>query len=90
MADASSPRDVIKVGDTVEILSLPDWLLSDLPNEERLFIEGLLGMRMIVAEIDRYGYYWMGSGKYSEIDGDSVRYSGHSFCVPAECLKKIE
>ena len=77
----------LNVGDEVVLIEVPDWLLKDLPEDEQREILSFVGQSARVVEIDRFGYLWIGFG--SQIDvGEEARYSGHSFAVTADCLKK--
>lgn len=77
----------ISVGDCVKLISLPDWLVHDLPDDEKIELRACIGRLTTVEDIDAYGYYWVGFGSTIE-DGDTAYYSGHSFCVPPECLHR--
>ena len=76
----------IDIGDVVRLLSIPQWLIRDLPEDEQRDMIAFVGSTAVVTEIDDHGYYWIGFGKTIEIT-DSAHYSGHSFCVPRECLQ---
>lgn len=78
----------IRVGDRVKLLSLPDWLTHDLPETEQVEMRAFIGQSAIVSEIDAHGYFWLGFGTTFE-EGDSARYSGHSFCVSREFIEQI-
>ncbi|MBZ0091380.1 MAG: hypothetical protein K8F27_04050 [Sulfuricellaceae bacterium] len=76
----------INVGDRVKLIGVPDWLLNDLPEDEKSEIAGCIGRTAIVSEIDIYGYFWLGFGNSVDKD-DSTSYSGHTFCIPREYLQ---
>jgi hypothetical protein len=78
----------LKVGDCVRLVSVPDWVVHDLPATERQEILSFVGKETVVTEIDSYGYFWVGFGSTVDCD-DSSRYSGHSFCVTRESLEQI-
>jgi len=78
----------LHVGDEVILLSVPDWLLNDLPEEEQKEILSFIGKAAQITEIDQYGYYWVGFGGTST-SGEEAVYSGHSFAVTADCVKTI-
>jgi hypothetical protein len=78
----------MKVGDYVKLTSVPDWLVHDLPPDEKSEIQACIGKILAIEEIDNNGYYWLGFGNTVE-DGQNAYYSGHSFCVSKECLQKI-
>jgi hypothetical protein len=79
----------LQVGDTVRLLSIPDWLVHDLPASERKEISACVGKTAQISEIDSYGYCWVGFGETQDAE-DEGRYSGHSFCLPADCLALVE
>ena len=79
----------IKIGQRVRLTAVPDWLIHDLPDEEKREILSYIGKDTVVTEIDGQGYFWIGFGETHEAV-DSANYSGHSFCVPAECLELAE
>ena len=78
----------IEVGDQVKLIRIPEWLVHDLPNDEKLEIQSYVGKTGIVSEIDGAGYFWIGFGETLQSD-DGALYSGHSFCVPADCLSVV-
>lgn len=73
------------VGDRVRLIGVPEWLVHDLPNDERLEIAGCVGKVAVIEKIDEAGYYWLGFGSVME-NSDAAYFTGHSFCVPGECL----
>lgn len=75
----------IQVGSTVQLLSVPDWLIHDLPSEEQQSIRNFVGQYATVESIDAYGYLWIGFGSTQSND-ETATYSGHSFGVPVACL----
>lgn len=79
----------LHVGDEVTLISVPEWLLKDLPEEEQKEILSFVGKGAQITEIDRYGYYWVGFGA-TFASGEEAVYSGHSFAVTADCLRKRE
>ncbi|MGJ4954279.1 hypothetical protein ACQR1H_01445 [Bradyrhizobium sp. HKCCYLRH2015] len=79
--------DDIRVGDRVRLLGLPDWLLHDLPASEQAEMRGFFGQSCAVSEIDAHGYYWLGFGMTVD-DADGSRCTGHSFCVPRDCIER--
>lgn len=87
----SSTLEVVKVqklhvGDRVKLIGVPDWLIQDLPEDEKQEIIAFIGRVGLIEEIDRAGYYWLGFGSVIE-EADTAYYSGHSFCVPSEYLE---
>ncbi|QIL71325.1 hypothetical protein G7048_13705 [Diaphorobacter sp. HDW4B] len=78
----------IQVGSTVQLLSLPDWLIHDLPIDEQREMFTFIGKQAIVEQIDSHGYVWIGFGSAQDC-GDTAHCSGHSFGVPASCLQLV-
>jgi len=78
---------VLQAGDDVVLVRIPDWLVHDLPESEKQELISCVGRKMKIEKIDRHGYCWIGFGTAIDV-GDDTHYSGHSFCVPADCLKK--
>jgi len=74
-----------KVGDSVRVLFVPDWLLNELPISEQEDIRSYVGRQATVMEVDAYGYAWVGFG-LSEMSEGECRYSGHSFALTDDCL----
>lgn len=68
------------VGDVVRILSIPDWLVADLPDGERAGILACVGKEMTISEIDKSGGIWVGFGQTVE-EEDSATYRGQSFVI---------
>ena len=65
---------LIAVGDDARILSIPQWLTHDLPEEEVASLKTREGTIMRVLEIDARGYVWFGTDN-----------SGRWFCLrPSE------
>lgn len=79
---------IIKKGDPVRLLGVPDWLIHDLPIDEQKEIKSFIGKIAEVQDIDNYGYYWVGFGNSINTDGTTY-YSGHSFCIPLEYIESI-
>jgi hypothetical protein len=75
------------VGDEVVLVKVPGWLLKDLPEDEQREIMSFVGQSAKIIEVDKFGYLWIGFGL--QVDhGKESRYSGHSFAVTADCLKR--
>jgi hypothetical protein len=51
---------VVCEGALVHILTIPDWLTHDLPEEDVLRLKACEGRAMRVLELDSYGYVWFG------------------------------
>lgn len=79
----------VRVGDSVKLLGLPDWLIHDLPQSEQAEMLNFVGKSAVVSQIDEHGYCWLGFGATTEA-GDSAQYSGHSFCVPPDFLQVLQ
>lgn len=78
----------LKLGDPARLISVPDWLVHDLPLDERSEILACIGKTTVITEIDSHGYFWIGFGDTNE-STDGAQYSGHSFCVTRECLEPV-
>ncbi len=78
---------MLRVGDRVTLLGLPDWLVHDLPADEQRELRGCVGRATEVVDIDAHGYVWIGFGQTTDA-GDTAHYSGHSFCVPPQFLQR--
>lgn len=78
----------ITIGSYVKLISLPNWLLEDLPENEQQELIRCVGNVFQVSDVDLHGYYWIGFGITTYSEQDSF-YSGHSFCVTRECLEII-
>jgi len=89
----SIPEDVemadsFQVGDQVKLIGLPDWLLHELPESEKIQMLRFVGQFAEIREIDAYGYVWLGFGTTVEVNEEAY-YSGHSFCVSKEFLELV-
>jgi hypothetical protein len=66
----------IAVGDEARILSIPQWLTNDLPEEDVTRLKAQEGKVMRVIEVDAHGYVWFGTDD-----------TGRWFCLrPSEVL----
>lgn len=81
-------NEIIKIGDRVKLNGIPDWLIHDLPPDEKSEILACVGNILVVDSIDDDGYVWLGFGNTTE-DNDNAYYTGHSFCVSKEYLQKV-
>lgn len=77
-----------KVGDLIRLISIPEWLTHDLPLDEQQEIRSFLGRKAQIESIDASGYLWIGFGHSRDMGEDSY-YSGHSLCVPRECVELV-
>jgi hypothetical protein len=80
--------DQIQAGDQVRLLAIPDWLIHDLPDDEKIGILACVGKKVAITEIDSYGYFWIGLDSIPE-SSDGKHYIGQTFCVPRECLELV-
>ena len=72
--DACGQR--IMVGSEARILSIPQWLTKDLPDEDVARLKAQEGRIMRVLEVDAHGYVWFGTNN-----------AGRWFCLrPSEVL----
>jgi hypothetical protein len=76
----------LHVGDLVRLIGVPDWLIHDLPEDEKQEIIAFIGNVAVVEKIDDAGYFWLGFGNTVEV-ADSAYYTGHTFCVTREYLE---
>jgi hypothetical protein len=87
VVDASPKSTVLKIGDKVKLLSVPEWLVRDLPDDEVEEIRSFVGGKTTIESIDVNGY-WIGFGNMTD-QLNSSNFSGHSFCVEAFRLRKL-
>jgi hypothetical protein len=80
--------NTFQVGDRVRLISVPEWLVHDLPEDERREMLSFVGKIASITEIDRFGYYWVGFGEVTE-SADAAFYAGHSFGVPGDCIQRV-
>lgn len=76
------------VGDTVRLISVPQWLIHDLPLPEQWEIVDCIGQTAVITELDAQGNYWIGFGKLLR-DEDGTAYCGHSLCVTGASLETV-
>ena len=77
-----------EVGDVIRLISVGDWLLNGLSEEERDGILSCVGKEMTIAEIDKWGGIWVGFGTTTE-EGEEARYVGQSFIVEPDRIELI-
>jgi hypothetical protein len=77
------------VGDVVRLLSVPDWLVADLPDAERAAILACVGREMTICEIDKFGGLWLGFGQTIESE-DGAIYSGQSFVIEPDRIQLVK
>src|SRR5260221_5288505 len=80
---AAGEKCPIDVGNHVRLLSVPAWLLKDLPSDEQLEMLSYIGRIACVQSIDAHGYIWLGFGSAVQFE-DYGEYVGNSFCVRSE------
>ncbi len=60
---AKLPTDIngekVKEGDKVKLLSIPEWLLTSVTEEEARDLNSMLGETFVVYEIDEWGGAWV-------------------------------
>ena len=83
-----SPLDragnLVREGEPVRILEIPDWLVHDLPEHEAAAVRACAGTEMVVNEIDSHGYFWV---RAITVESES-EYSAQSFVMePKNVLK---
>ena len=72
------------MGDVVRVLSIPDWLVADLPDLERAGILACVGKEMVVNAVDRSGGVWLGFGQTQD-----ATYKGRSFLIEADRIELV-
>jgi hypothetical protein len=77
--------NIIKEGDTVRILEIPDWLVHDLPPSEAAVVRSCAGTEMLVYEIDSYGYFWV----CVITKGTEDEYQSQSFVMEPKNVLKV-
>jgi hypothetical protein len=77
------------VGDIVRVLSIPDWLVADLPESERRGILACVGKEMVISEIDKSGDIWLGFGQTVD-EEDSATYKGQSFVIEPDRIQLVK
>lgn len=88
MEPADQPK--FAVGEEVEILGVPDWLVSDLPKNERDAIFGCIGKTMRVTEIDEFGGIWVGFGESRLLTTGDLEYRGQCFVIAPDCIRRAK
>jgi hypothetical protein len=88
MRSKKKGNEGLRVGDKVKLISVPEWLLTDLPEEEQLSIVFSVGKYARIKDIDNYGYFWVDcSGTLIRRDR-KCEHRGHLFSVDKGCLEK--
>src|SRR2546429_3709690 len=73
---AAGEKCPIDVGNHVRLLSVPAWLLKDLPSDEQLEMLSYIGRIACVQSIDAHGYIWLGFG--SAVQFEDYRSEEHT------------
>jgi hypothetical protein len=85
MTSAMLPIDVsgtvLKLGDTVEVCEIPDWLLSGLPAEDQAAIVGKVGTKVAVVGFDDYGH--------AELEFNKPENAPRTIWIDPRCLRKV-
>lgn len=80
----------LKVGDKAILVQIPEWLVHDLPEEDRQDILACKGKTCTIEEIDQYGYMWLGFSQPDISIPDEHEQSKHCwFCVSPDCLQAV-
>lgn len=80
-----SEGNVLKEGDNVKILHIPDWLIHDLEEDAQKAIKSCKGQIMTIYEVDDYGYMWVEKPTLETED----TYESHSFSMEPKYLLKV-
>jgi hypothetical protein len=77
-------RQAIEVGDTVRVVKLSGGWFDELPADERVRVESMIGREFVVERIDEYGQPWVSCSWGSPTEG---MCAGHSVALePSEML----
>jgi hypothetical protein len=78
-----------EVGDRVTILRIPESLVRDLPEDEKVEMKSCKGKTFKVEKVDDHGFLWFGFGTSKNLR-DRTHYSGHSFCLEAKYVTRAK
>jgi len=78
-------KSSLKSGDKVRLISIPEWLTHDLPEEDSIEIKSCIGKVANILEIDKFGYFWLDFNDLNKIG--SIKKGYPSFCVSNENLE---
>ena len=56
----------LAAGDLVTIVTIPEWLTHDLPEEEVAALQSMRGTNRTILRFDEYGYAWFGDREMQE------------------------
>ena len=76
----------VGVGTRVRVLELPSFLKRDLPAEEWMDIQSMIGEVFEVYEIDEYGAAWV--EKWWQVDDDGCH--SHSLALAAHEMEVVQ
>lgn len=77
----------VKVGSKVRLLSIPDWLIEEVPEDEAIRLKAMIGKIFIVYEIDKYAGVWV----EKIFDGpENGQFSTHSVSLDSDEIELIE
>jgi hypothetical protein len=80
-----SEGNVLKEGDNVIILHIPDSLIHDLEKDAQKAIKSCEGQIMNIYEVDDYGFMWVEKPTLETED----MYESHSFSMEPKYLLKV-
>jgi hypothetical protein len=78
----------VKVGTKVKLLSLPESLLSEIPEDEVMRLKTMIGEIFQVYEIDKWGGVWV-EKYFKEKTDKSILYS-HSLSLDSHEMEVVE
>ena len=73
----------LNIGDTVEILTIPEWFIENLSPEDLKLLQSQIAKELSVVDIDDY-YVWL----EVPINKTETEYESHLFGLEPNCLKK--
>jgi hypothetical protein len=56
----------VQTGDRVRVVNVPEWLVRDLPEEDRTRLKAQRGEVVTVLELMPHGYLWLSSADGTE------------------------
>lgn len=77
----------VSVGTRVRLVSLPESLLSSLPDDEVDDVRSMIGEIFEVTEIGPYGHAWVGKGWLND---NGEQYRGHSLALASEEMEVVD
>lgn len=73
MTDSNFQHSCMQVGDWVQVKSIPQWLIHDLPHEEQVLLRQHLGAIVRIVQLQPHGYLWLALADGTE--GLSLHFS---------------